>query len=702
MTANGPTHLDIVNPTATRRARGTVGGMAAILAMGGVGLAYAAHIGPSVTSFFAVGAIGASVALLRAALSFRVVSLHTGLPPRGRRGAGEIDVAEIEALYGGMATVGRFMVIRARLRNRKNSVRFVVDSPAKLTALEKLTGASRRFHWREFAAEQPVDAVVITLFFALTSTIGHLLDWGLLTLIPIGLSVAMTPAVARSTPGSIVLLIPYGFLNWVLFHGFLNWELFRWPQYLVGINAQLGAGLWLIYTLRSRSHTRLFRRMANENVVESSSAPKSAIPPSPPSGSGTIFLAPIREHKAANGFVISEAGDELSQQVRDLSQACIRTGRWQSYVLIASVVLALLATVWTPDGTSSAPTLMRSVWILAVIYVAGPRAILLTIIVPPVFRFLRSTTQAWRRESGTSPQARSMRIRVLYLTALLPFAFCQFQTQYSSTDDKARDSGASSPVVLGILVAGGLGSMATRRFFRRRIERHPLVKQPLSLLLLRVFRPGSRYEQRISGMLDQIRAEWSLAGTTHLLGGPDWLGNDAGLAFTIGLVNPIVTTSQEQVEERFRRFHQRPKWRRLAGEYEFPVHSMLCDGAVWTEAFHGMLDRADVVLMDLREFDEETRGCAYELGQLVRRLPTWRFLLIVDDEDDKRFIREALKDCWDDRTDCSDDAAISILTMQKYERLLTGFSVPTTKYLEAERRALYAWLWSAAARARRQ
>ena len=50
------------------------------------------------------------------------------------------------------------------------------------------------------------------------------------------------------------------------------------------------------------------------------------------------------------------------------------------------------------------------------------------------------------------------------------------------------------------------------------------------------------------------------------------------------------------------------------------------------------MDRADAVLMDLRDFSKKRAGCAFELQQLGQRLDPRRLVLAVDDSTDREFL----------------------------------------------------------------
>jgi len=56
-----------------------------------------------------------------------------------------------------------------------------------------------------------------------------------------------------------------------------------------------------------------------------------------------------------------------------------------------------------------------------------------------------------------------------------------------------------------------------------------------------------------------------------------------------------------------------------------------------------MLDRADAVLMDLSSLSFERQGCAWELGQLLDRVPLSKVTLLVNDNTDMRCLRQILE-----------------------------------------------------------
>jgi hypothetical protein len=74
--------------------------------------------------------------------------------------------------------------------------------------------------------------------------------------------------------------------------------------------------------------------------------------------------------------------------------------------------------------------------------------------------------------------------------------------------------------------------------------------------------------------------------------------------------------------------------------------SMFCFDDVWKPAVGSMLKSADVVLMDLRGFRRERKGCAYEIGEVMNRFPVGKVLLLVDDKCDKGELYKLVRESW--------------------------------------------------------
>jgi hypothetical protein len=74
----------------------------------------------------------------------------------------------------------------------------------------------------------------------------------------------------------------------------------------------------------------------------------------------------------------------------------------------------------------------------------------------------------------------------------------------------------------------------------------------------------------------------------------------------------------------------------------FRVNDFCCADTTWRATVTALMDRADVVLMDLRGITSRQRGCEFELRELPARLAPQRIVLVVDHATDRAFVRAAL------------------------------------------------------------
>lgn len=62
----------------------------------------------------------------------------------------------------------------------------------------------------------------------------------------------------------------------------------------------------------------------------------------------------------------------------------------------------------------------------------------------------------------------------------------------------------------------------------------------------------------------------------------------------------------------------------------YRLNEFFCHDNTWRATVHALAQRSDVVLMDLRGFGKENRGCEYELDMLLSEVPLSRVVLVVD------------------------------------------------------------------------
>lgn len=172
----------------------------------------------------------------------------------------------------------------------------------------------------------------------------------------------------------------------------------------------------------------------------------------------------------------------------------------------------------------------------------------------------------------------------------------------------------------------------------RKLRHQALAHRPIKLLFLWVF--GSPSVDRT--VRSNVGDLWQHVGSVQLLKGAGFMVGASEMAATLGRrADKRIAKIPDEIIAHIKAFRMTPDW---MGRYHH--NSILCGDAVWQLAFHTLLADTDVVLMNLSSFSPKNQGVSYELGQLIDRLPTRRFLLLVDATTDIEFLTDMLRAAW--------------------------------------------------------
>lgn len=153
---------------------------------------------------------------------------------------------------------------------------------------------------------------------------------------------------------------------------------------------------------------------------------------------------------------------------------------------------------------------------------------------------------------------------------------------------------------------------------------------PPTLLVLRVFQQDAAVET----LFDRVIERWRLAGNTVLIAGTDLatrtLDPDDLFTFLGGRLGERFIATPAQVPQRLAEFDLRPD---PDGRYR--VNECYCFDGTWQAALAALVQRADVVLMDLRGFQAKNAGCRHELGVLSQAANVQRVVLLHDERTDR-------------------------------------------------------------------
>jgi hypothetical protein len=161
---------------------------------------------------------------------------------------------------------------------------------------------------------------------------------------------------------------------------------------------------------------------------------------------------------------------------------------------------------------------------------------------------------------------------------------------------------------------------------------------PPRLLLLRVFARG---RQRRT-FFDAFTEPWRFAGPVQLIAGLDLAGSTIEphefLDFVGGRLSRRFIASEADLE---RRLAETSHVRDHDGRYR--VADFFCQDDTWRSVLRRLVGDSDAVLMDLRGFGPASKGCVFEIEELLMVVPLGRIVLVVDKSTDKTFLQRTLE-----------------------------------------------------------
>ncbi len=173
---------------------------------------------------------------------------------------------------------------------------------------------------------------------------------------------------------------------------------------------------------------------------------------------------------------------------------------------------------------------------------------------------------------------------------------------------------------------------------QRRAGEHSAGRPP-TLLVLRVF----QHDARIRALFDDVIERWRLTGNTVLIAGTDLfdrtLDADDIFAFIDRRLAERFIRRPEDVSARLAEFDLTPD-----AEGRFRINECYCHDSTWQPALAALVERTDVVLMDLRSFSAHNEGCKHELGVLARAERVARVVVLTDGDTDRAAAQAAIAD----------------------------------------------------------
>ena len=159
------------------------------------------------------------------------------------------------------------------------------------------------------------------------------------------------------------------------------------------------------------------------------------------------------------------------------------------------------------------------------------------------------------------------------------------------------------------------------------------------LLFLRVFGSSSRSER----LFDLLGARWRYAGSIQLISATDVargrFAPDEFLDFVSGRLARAYISTGTDLDRRLAGLDLRPD---PDGRYR--INEFFCRVDTWQQTVTRLMAQNDLVAMDLRAFTSEKKGCIFELGALIDKVPLHRVVLLIDQTTDEPLLRRTLAD----------------------------------------------------------
>jgi hypothetical protein len=160
--------------------------------------------------------------------------------------------------------------------------------------------------------------------------------------------------------------------------------------------------------------------------------------------------------------------------------------------------------------------------------------------------------------------------------------------------------------------------------------------RPRTLLLLRTFGDTGRTQR----LMDSVVARWRLLGPVTTIAAPDLTSRTIQaadfLAYATGHLAETFIRSESDLQRRLQSLEMRAD---IDGRYR--INALCCAADTWHAAVVALMERADLVLMDVRGLTVNRLGCAFELQQLANRMPPRRLVFLVDPSTDRNVLSAA-------------------------------------------------------------
>ncbi len=200
------------------------------------------------------------------------------------------------------------------------------------------------------------------------------------------------------------------------------------------------------------------------------------------------------------------------------------------------------------------------------------------------------------------------------------------------------------------------------------IRRVPPWNKPQKLLYLRVF-ATNKYSERL---FDFISKYWRHIGPVNMIGGPDLalmnldIKEAYYLLFKRKQIHELFIDDPASLTDRLQHMSYKP-----SSDRQYSINEFFCTDNMWKETVTRLVEQADHVLLDLRGFNHERKGAAFELQLLSKMDLLQHTTVVVDSQTDWTAIKQALNTT---ENTLPEDRVILLDSRKVHKRVLLHFA----------------------------
>lgn len=186
------------------------------------------------------------------------------------------------------------------------------------------------------------------------------------------------------------------------------------------------------------------------------------------------------------------------------------------------------------------------------------------------------------------------------------------------------------------------------------LDQNVVGRRPLTIVYLRLFENQSRIRTFLEGA-------WREFGYVHFLRSADSVSRseyraaeasgDVGSLFVSDAESMIARLGGAPPEPLPKGRHKltglAPESIRVRDKYgSYPARGLLCHGAFWQRAVDLLLDRADLVVLDLSGLTDRNEGTLYELQRVIDSYPVERVVFLADPHSKGKYLAVQVQRAW--------------------------------------------------------